>query len=121
MLAAGPQTFGVRPGLLGIEDIARLCSENPARRFGLYPRKGALQVGADADIVVVDPDARATVDADYYEGWIRDWSIYDGWHFQGMPQYTAVRGEVVSHRGEIVGGSGHGTYVGAATVPTRTA
>lgn len=114
-------TFGVRAGRLGIEDIARVCSENPARRFGLYPRKGVLQDGADADLVVVDPEARATVDADYYEGWIRDWSIYEGWQFQGMPQCTVVRGKVVAHRGEIVGSPGHGTYVGAATAATETA
>ena len=80
-----------------------------------------LQEGADADLVVVDPEARAAVDADYYEGWIRDWSIYEGWQFQGMPQCTVVRGEVVAHRSEIVGSPGHGTYVGAATAATETA
>jgi dihydropyrimidinase/dihydroorotase len=107
-------TFGVRPGRITIEDVARVTAENVARRFGLYPRKGVLQVGADADFVVVDPEARATVTDDYYLGWIRDWSIFHGWEFVGMPETTVIRGEVVVDRGEIVGRPGHGRYAGAA-------
>ena len=108
-------TFGVRRGILTIEQVARICSENPARRFGLYPRKGVLQVGSDADLVIVDPEKRATVTPEYHRGWITDWSIYDGWEFQGMPETTVVRGEPVVEAGEIVGQPGHGTYVGAAS------
>jgi dihydropyrimidinase len=107
-------TFGVRTGRISIEQVAVICSENPARRFGLYPRKGVLQAGSDADFVIVDLDKRALVDDDYYEGWIKDWSVYHGWEFCGMPETTVVRGEVVAHRGEIVGRAGYGRYVGAA-------
>jgi len=113
-------TFGVRPGLLSMEDVARICSSNPARRFGLYPRKGVLAVGSDADLVIVDPDKRATVDEDYHRG-STDWSIYEGWEFRGMPETIVVRGEVVVDRGAIVGTSGHGTYVGAANYAPRNA
>jgi dihydropyrimidinase/dihydroorotase len=113
-------TFGVRPGLLSMEDVARICSSNPARRFGLYPRKGVIAVGSDADLVIVDPDKRATVDEDYHRGQT-DWSIYDGWEFHGMPETTIVRGEVVVDRGAIIGTSGHGTYVGAAAYAPRNA
>jgi dihydropyrimidinase len=109
-------TFGVQRGRLGVEDIARLCSENPARRFGLYPRKGVLSLGSDADYVVVDPLARITVTDDYYRGWISDWSIYHGWEFQGLPVSTVLRGDVVVQDGEMVGNPGYGTYVGAATL-----
>jgi len=114
-------TFGVRPGLLSVEDVARICSANPARRFGLYPRKGVLAVGSDADLVIVDPEARATVDENYHKGWITDWSIYEGWEFQGVPQTTVVRGEVVVDRGAIVGSPGSGKYVGAAALAGRHA
>jgi dihydropyrimidinase len=107
-------TFGVRAGRIGIEQVARLCSENPARTFGLYPRKGAIQVGSDADLVIVDPDKRATVTPEYHRGARSDWSIYDGWSFHGMPETTIVRGTVVVERGEFVAQRGHGTYVGAA-------
>lgn len=106
-------TFGVRQGRLGIEDVARIMSENPARRFGLYPRKGVLQVGSDADYVVLDLDRRVRVTPEYHRGWITDWSIYDGWEFHGMPETTVVRGSVVVDRGEIVGSPGYGRYVGA--------
>jgi dihydropyrimidinase len=109
-------TFGVRPGVLSMEDVARICSENPARRFGLYPRKGAIAVGADADLVVVDPEKRAIVDDGYHEGWIRDWSIYEGWEFHGMPETTIVRGEVVVENGMVVGAPGHGRYAASSAV-----
>lgn len=109
-------TFGVRPGVLGMEDVARICSENPARRFGLYPRKGVIQEGADADLAIVDPELEATVDDGYHEGWIRDWSIYEGFEFHGMPETTIVRGELVVERGEVVGKPGHGRCVGSRAV-----
>lgn len=107
-------TFGVRTGRLGIEAVARIMSENPARRFGLYPRKGVLQVGSDADYVILDLERRVRVTPEYHRAWITDWSIYDGWEFHGMPQTTVVRGTVVADRGEIVGSPGHGRYVGAS-------
>ena len=100
----------MRTGRLSIEQLARICSENPARQFGLYPRKGVLQVGSDADFVIVDLDQRAAVTDGYYEGWIKDWSIYHGWEFHGMPETTVVRGEVVVDRGEVVGRPGYGRY-----------
>jgi dihydropyrimidinase len=105
-------TFGVRAGRLSIEDVARICGENAARRFNLYPRKGVIQVGSDADLVVVDPDRRATVTPEYHRGGVTDWSIFDGWEFFGMPETTIIRGEVVVDHGEIVSKPGHGTYVG---------
>lgn len=111
-------TFGVRAGRIEVEALARICSENPARQFGLYPRKGAIQPGSDADLVVVDPDASATVTPEYHRGGVTDWSIYDGWTFHGMPETTVVRGELVVERGEIVAAPGHGRYVGTATTTT---
>jgi dihydroorotase-like cyclic amidohydrolase len=111
-------TFGVRRGLVSLEQVARICGENPARRFGLYPRKGVLQVGSDADYVVVDPARRVVVDDDYYRGSITDWSIYHGWEFHGMPETTVIRGEVVVEQDEIVGSPGNGRYVGAAAQPS---
>ena len=106
-------TFGIRTGRLGFEDLVRIMSENPARQFGLYPRKGVLQVGSDADYVVLDLNKRVRVTPEYHRGWITDWSIYDGWDFHGMPETTVVRGSVVVDRGEIVGDPGYGRYVGA--------
>jgi dihydropyrimidinase len=109
-------THGVRAGRIQIEDIARVCCENPARRFGLYPRKGVLAVGSDADYVVVDPRKRATVTPEYHRGWITDWSIYEGWEFHGLPELTVIRGEPIVHDEEIVGRTGRGEYVGGSEV-----
>ncbi len=111
-------TYGVRPGRLSPEDVARITAESPARRFGLYPRKGVLQVGSDADLVVLDPERRASVDDSYYVGSVADWSSYHGFEFHGMPETTVVRGEVVVSRGEVVGAPGHGRYVGGAAGAT---
>ena len=108
-------TLGVRTGRLGMEHVARICSENVARRFGLYPRKGVLQVGSDADLVIVDPSKRATVDDQYFRGGVTDWSIYHGFEFYGMPETTVIRGELVVHETSIVGKPGYGTYVGSTS------
>jgi dihydropyrimidinase len=107
-------TFGVRQGRLTMEDVARICSENPARRFGLYPRKGVIHPGSDADLVIVDPEKRATVDLAYHRGGVPDWSVYEGWSFHGMPETTVVRGQVMTLKGEIVSKPGHGRYVPGA-------
>lgn len=114
-------TFGVRTGRLDIAQVARICSENPARQFGLYPRKGVLQPGSDADLIVVDPAKSATVSQEYHRGGITDWSIYDGWTFLGMAETTVIRGELVVEHGELVAAPGHGRYVGAATNTTARA
>lgn len=111
-------TFGVRTGRISIEQVAKVCAENPARQFGLYPQKGVLQVGSDADFVVVDPSKKATVNRAYHRGSIDDWSVYDGWTFYGMPETTVIRGQPIVLRGDILGKSGYGRYVRR---PTRVA
>ena len=98
-----------------MEQVARICSENPARQFGLYPNKGVIQVGSDADIVIVDPEKRATVNLDYHRGGVPNWSVYEGWSFHGMAETTFVRGELVVHKDEIVGKPGYGRYVPGAS------
>lgn len=104
-------TFGVRPGHVTIEQVAQLCAENPARRFGLYPKKGVIQPGSDADFVILDPERSVRVNPAYHRGSVTDWSIYDGWTFHGMPETTVIRGKIIVHRGEIVGEPGFGRYV----------
>ena len=107
-------TLGVRAGRLDIETVAKVTSENVARQFGLYPRKGVLQVGSDADYVVVDPDRHDRVDDAFYRGSTAEWSIYHGFEFRGVPETTVLRGQLMVERGEIVGQPGSGRYVRAA-------
>jgi dihydropyrimidinase/dihydroorotase len=96
-------TFGVHAGRITIEEMVRVCSTNNARVFGLYPRKGTIRPGSDADIVLVDPDREVKVSTDFYRAGV-DWTIYDGWSFRGLPTWTIAGGAVVMADGEIVDG-----------------
>ena len=104
-------TSGVRTGLISMQDIARVCSTNTARLMGLYPRKGVLAVGSDADLVVVDPERSKKVDESFYHTRVKDWSLYWGWTLYGIPSTTLVRGTVVLENGETAGRPGHGRFV----------
>lgn len=86
--------FGVHKRGLPLTQLVRMNSYNPARRFGLLPRKGLLAVGADADLVVVDLDAEKTV---AHTG--KGTSLYDGWTLRGWPVLTISRGRIVAEDG----------------------
>jgi len=87
-----------------------VTATNAARLFGLYPRKGQIAKGADADVVVWDPSARRTVRAQ--DGFSRcDYTIYEGWEVEGLPLYTISRGEVIFAEGRILGQPGRGKPV----------
>ncbi|MDQ7819234.1 MAG: allantoinase AllB [Armatimonadota bacterium] len=97
-------TEGVRRGL-SLEQAAALLAAAPARIAGLWPRKGTIQVGADADLVVVDPDRRWTVD----RGWLRSrhpHSPFVGWQMQGWITHVLRRGQVIVQDGDIVAEAG---------------
>jgi dihydropyrimidinase len=85
---------GVNAGRLSLERVAQVASETPARILGLYPRKGAIQVGADADLVVVDLEREATITRAMLHT-VTPWSAYEGRHVKGWPVMTLLRGEVV--------------------------
>jgi len=85
---------GVNKGRITIERLAQVASENPARIFGLYPKKGAILPGADADLVVVDLKRRAKITKELLHT-ITPWSIYEGWEVTGWPVMTLVRGNIV--------------------------
>ncbi|MGC9116909.1 MAG: dihydroorotase [Conexivisphaera sp.] len=92
-------------GLMRLEDVPRLLSENPARVLGLYPRKGSLAPGADADVAVLDPRGSWRVregDLLYKHPEV---SPYIGMEFRGRVAYTVLRGEVIYRDGELVGGA----------------
>ena len=95
---------------LSLTRIAELLSENPARLFNLYPRKGALAVGSDADLTVVDLHEVREVRAAELESY-SDYSLYDGWKLAGWPVLTMVRGEVVMDEGEVTGNPGYGRFI----------
>jgi dihydroorotase (multifunctional complex type) len=99
----------VNAGRLTLEDVVRFCAENPARTFGLYPRKGAIQVGADADFTIVDMNqSRVLTVKDMYSK--VGHTSWEGIRVTGMPTHTIVRGKQVLSDGKIVGQPGHGRF-----------
>ncbi len=102
--------FGVREGRLSLRRFVELVSTNPARFFGLYPRKGTIAVGSDADIVVFDPEKRHTISAETHHSNI-DYNLYEGTEVVGAPDVVLVRGQVVVENDELVGEPGTGRFV----------
>lgn len=88
----------------------RLLTEGPARCYGLYPRKGRLGIGADADLVAYDPGAAGCVDAAVHRS-ISGWSPYNGRRYRGRVVTTIARGRVVYDGGEVIGQPGSGRMV----------
>ena len=95
-------TFGVQAGRIRPEQLASVASEGPARLFGLFPRKGAIRPGADADLVVCDPATSRRVDPATLES-AADYSAYEGIELVGWPTVTVLRGRVVAEGGRVVG------------------
>ena len=104
-------TFGVRTGRISLNHWVDTCSTGPARMFGLYPRKGSLEVGADADIVIFDPEKRVTLSADKLHENV-DYTPYEGWELKGWPILTMVRGKVVMEDGKVKEASEWGRVAG---------
>jgi dihydropyrimidinase len=109
---------GVRAGRIGVEDWVRLCSEAPAKTFGLWPQKGSLQPGADADIVLWDPNRHQPLDAAALHMQV-DHSPYEGQTATGWPTVVLSRGRIVSRDNVFVGESAAGSYLhrGPALLP----
>ncbi len=103
-------TEGVRRGRLTIEQVVELTSSNAARLFGLYPRKGTLEPGSDADLVIVDLDREVKVDLRTLNS-IVDFSPYVGWAARGWADTTVAGGQVVYEKGEIVAERPRGRYL----------
>jgi dihydropyrimidinase len=103
-------THGVGTGRLSLERWVQVCCTEPARRFGLAPRKGTLAIGADADVVVFDPERRVTLSAETLHQNV-DYCPYEGWDVKGYPVTVLSRGEAIVREGEFVGRKGRGRYL----------
>lgn len=91
----------VNDGRLSLQKLAALLAENPAKRFGIYPQKGSLEIGTDADLTIVDMDKETRIEAAKLHSKSKI-TAYDGWKIKGVPVETIVRGETVMKNGEIV-------------------
>jgi dihydropyrimidinase len=105
--------FGVGGGRITLNRMVELLATNPARLFGLYPRKGTIAVGADADIVIFDPAKQTTIAAASQHS-KSDYNLYEGTEVVGDIETTLVRGTVVVEGGELKVEPGFGQYVARA-------
>jgi dihydropyrimidinase len=101
---------GVKAGRISPSRWVDLIATAPARMFGLYPRKGTIAPGFDADIVVFDPDARRTISAQTHHMNV-DYSCYEGLEVWGLPEVVMQRGNVLVENGQWHGQEGRGTFV----------
>ncbi|RNF35571.1 dihydropyrimidinase [Paracoccus methylarcula] len=103
-------THGVGTGRLTPNEFVAVTSTNIAKILNLYPRKGAVLVGADADLVVWDPEAEKTISAGNQQSAI-DYNVFEGQKVKGLPRYTLTRGVVAVREGALDSREGHGEFV----------
>jgi dihydropyrimidinase len=112
-------TYGVQSGRLTPQQFVALTSANAARIFGLYPKKGALLPGSDADIVVWDPERTLTYGVAHAQH-RTDYNLFEGWELKGFPERVFLRGHQIVERGQWLGRPGMGRFLrrspGAASI-----
>ncbi|MEP0324241.1 dihydropyrimidinase [Bauldia litoralis] len=109
-------TKGVRTGRLTMNEFVAVTSSNIAKILNIYPKKGAIAVGSDADIVVLDPKKSKTITADKQQSVI-DYNVFEGVEVTGLPRYTLSRGDVVFEDGKVTAEDGRGKFVERAPSP----
>jgi dihydropyrimidinase len=103
-------THGVATGRIDLHAFVRLASTRAAEIFGLYPRKGEVAIGSDADLVLWDPSWRGTISASTHS-MATDYSAWEGWPVEGRPELVTVRGKVMVRDGTWCGETGWGTFL----------
>lgn len=110
---------GVRTGRITANRFVEVTSTNAAKLFGLYPRKGAIAIGSDADITIFEPDLSQQVENSMLKS-KADYSVYEGWTVTGWPVTTIRRGEIVYEDSQIVGAPGSGQLVERGQTQAKT-
>ncbi|HTV42706.1 MAG TPA: dihydropyrimidinase [Candidatus Sulfotelmatobacter sp.] len=103
-------TYGVNAGKIDLHTFVNCASTQAAKTFNLFPRKGTIQIGADADLVVFDPKYRGKISAKTQEVNV-DYNVFEGWKIEGRPAVVTVRGEVAVRDGKFVGTIGRGKFL----------
>jgi dihydropyrimidinase len=101
---------GVNKGKINLQQFSNMTSYNTAQIFGMYPKKGIIQKGSDADIVLVDLKKEAKVSSVDIDGF-SDYNVYEGWNLKGWPVKTIVRGNVIAEDFKIIAKPGYGKFV----------
>ncbi len=101
---------GVRKNRLTINQLTDVLCENPAKMFKLYPRKGCIQEGSDADLVIFDPDKEVTLSAAMLHS-NTNWSPYEGWEVTGYPSQVFLRGKEIVSGNELLTANANGKFL----------
>jgi dihydropyrimidinase len=101
---------GVNEGRMSLERFVEVTAEAPAKIFGMYPKKGVVAPGSDADILIWDPEAKYTITA-ATQNMHTDYSIFEGFQVKGNARQVFSRGELVVDRGKFIGKVGRGQYL----------
>lgn len=101
---------GVAKGRISLMKMVEVLCENPSRIFGLYPQKGVIQVGSEADLVIIDPDGEFIIEAKNQHT-ASDYSCFEGWKLKGKLMMSLVRGKIVLDRGELKQLPGFGKFI----------
>jgi dihydropyrimidinase len=101
---------GVGEGRLSLHRFVDVCATMPARLYGLFPRKGTIAVGSDADLVIFDPDREVTLSHSILHQNV-DYCPFEGWTVRGYPRTVIVRGQIVVQDGDFVGTEGWGQFL----------
>ncbi|WP_440059321.1 dihydroorotase [Thermogladius sp. 4427co] len=104
-------TFGVEGRRISFDTFVRVASSNPAKLLGIYPMKGEIAIGSDADIVVLETRKPRRITASTHHHKV-DWTPWEGLELKGHPLYTLVNGVLIIEKGELVGEPGSGKYIG---------
>ena len=104
-------TEGYNQGRISMSRLVEVCATNNAKRFGLYPRKGVIAEGADADLVIVDPDATSTIDDDFFHTREPRWSSVHGREVRGLATHVILGGELAIEHGERLVEPGVGRHL----------
>jgi dihydropyrimidinase len=103
-------SYGVCEDRISLHRFVDALSTQPAKIFGLYPRKGTIAEGSDADLVIFDPDWRGTISAKTHAMNV-DYSAYEGWPLKGRPDTVILRGQPVVENGSFTGTFGNGQFL----------
>lgn len=101
---------GFMKGRLSLPQVVKYACSEPCRMFGMYPQKGSLEPGTDADIVIIDPEKKTVIDKDYIRG-ASDYSCYEGMELDGHIEKVFLRGDEIVSDGKFLGKRGDGKYL----------
>jgi len=107
---------GVSKGRMSLQRFVAVTSANVAKILGMYPKKGAIAPGSDADIVIIDQNIRKKLKASDLHA-DSDYSMWEGWDFHGWPVITILRGKVIVENGKLLGSLSDGKFVARQIAP----